>query len=202
MTTEFHTLEDSASGKNAHYVACKIQQQSVAYCACLHRQKVIDSGESVPGDWSACRDASRNSSCRALHMRHEEVVAGQALYFKPREQFAAEGIIWKSLDRKSGIKPGVLTMIKPGKQAGKTILGVLSSAVANSTYAAAVTAAAQEHPAQAPAPEKIDPPQPEAAAISGAKPQPAKPQLSMQPGESAMDFIRRLRASQSAVATA
>ena len=206
MTTENPTLDDSASGKNAHYVACKSQQQSVAYCACLRRQQVIESGESVPGDWSACREAARVNSCRALHMRHEEKVAGHALYFKPRELTVANSSGWQTIDRAlgmGGIKPGELTVISSGKQTGRSVLSALGTAVSSSTYAAAVTAAAQERAAKAAEPEKPDQPKPDTPAVSGAKPQPAKPQLTMLPGESAIDFIRRLRApQQSASATA
>lgn len=191
MTSETkYTLDDSASGKNAYYVNCKVQSQSVAYCACLNRQKIINT-EAYPADWSPCKDAARHKECKALEMRHEEMIAGHAMFFKPRS--VIQSIASVASAAVDYFRPMATTA--PAKKSDA--LSIIASGVGTSTYADAITAAAKDH--------KV--------AVSGAKPaaklppalpenvvmQPAKTaaKLVMQPGESLPDFLARLRAHSS-----
>jgi hypothetical protein len=77
---------DSAKVDNAYYLpGCEHRQHSPSYAACLFKITEIEAGR--PQDlWSECMPAIKGGSCRALGMRHEEQLAGQALYYHPRQQ--------------------------------------------------------------------------------------------------------------------
>ncbi|OAD82846.1 hypothetical protein ATN89_17330 [Comamonas thiooxydans] len=162
---------------------------------------MIDSSKPAPADWSACRDASRNASCRALHMRHEEKVAGHALYFVPREQIKVADAAF-TFHADAGMRKGEMTLtVLKSRDTSKSLSfeDSLTAAAAGSSYAEAVSKAAAAHKttpkpaiegARASAGSATPSPAPAAAA-------PLKPQVAVTPlpGESPLDFIARLRAA-------
>lgn len=186
-----HSIDDSASGKNAYYVECAHQGQKVAYCACLNRQKTLASRDTGhPGDWSECKTAKSRNQCRALDMREQELLQGRALFFIPRNslvrsQAASSG--WKATDKilSGGIKTGELLVIAGGS-GGRTAADVFFS-IPRATYADAVTKAATAHAEAKPRAPGV--------AISGAKPAPAPAKtLHLIPGETPAQMVARLRA--------
>lgn len=196
MTSETkYTLDDSASGKNAYYVNCKVQSQSVAYCACLNRQKIINT-EAYPADWSPCKDAARHKECKALAMRHEEMIAGHAMFFKPRS--VIQSIASVASAAVDYLRPMVTTTTAPAKKSDA--LSIIASGMGTSTYADAITAAAKDHKVAvsgAKPAAKLPPALPEKVALRPAK---TVEKLVMQPGESLPDFLARLRAHSSVTA--
>lgn len=76
----------SADGSlNSHCLRCAVTGQGMGYAACLWRQDVLSNvNAKTPADWNVCRESAASGSCVALRMRHEEVVAGKAIYFRER----------------------------------------------------------------------------------------------------------------------
>jgi hypothetical protein len=126
-----HTLEDSASGKNAHMLACNAIGQRMSYAACLNRIKVVQSDQRAPADWSVCKSALGCRQCPAKDMRDDEIEAGHALFFVAREDVqnaVAASRDWVS----SWDKPA------PKRRAAKTALDAAGDL---GTYSDAINAA-------------------------------------------------------------
>jgi hypothetical protein len=181
MTTTKTPLEASLSGKNAYYLGtCRHTEHNPAYCACLDKIRRIDAGERLGPDLARCADAIRLSTCQAKNMRQAEELAGEALYFIPRE----------SLNTSHNRVPpwsveGAGT--RPVKRAPPTPAPII---VAAGTYADAINAAMKEQPpaglvsAVAKTPEQLLPRIEEARA--------AKPPI--EPGETPIQYARRVAA--------
>lgn len=82
--------ERSASGtENAYYLpSCPHAGHRPAYCSCLDKIARRKKGRLV--DNPDCSAAIGNKSCPALAMRHEEELAGKAIYFISRKQLQEE----------------------------------------------------------------------------------------------------------------
>jgi len=80
------SISASADGKrNSFIFACEPTEQSMAYAACLWRQKVLETPNvKTPADWAGCSTAAAHGRCAALQMRKEEELAGRAIYFRDR----------------------------------------------------------------------------------------------------------------------
>lgn len=76
----------SAGGDNSYYVDCDHVQHKKAYCACLHiiaRHKEGMLGEDQHTD---CQNAILKGGCESQRMRAQEMKAGEALYYHPRQK--------------------------------------------------------------------------------------------------------------------
>jgi hypothetical protein len=80
-----HPLSASLSGKNAYYLGhCRITEHNPAYAACLDKMRLVKEGRAREV-WPACSEAIRLGTCQAVTMRQTEELAGEALYFLPRD---------------------------------------------------------------------------------------------------------------------
>lgn len=202
-----HLPAASAGGNNAYYLkGCDTVQRSPSYAACLFKIVEIEAGRET--DYNReCGVAIRSRQCRAVGMHQEEQLKGQALYFFPRKTAHLPmkvtgdfGVPITNLtdpaliprDRAPAQRSAPLSKPKPA-----AIPDVLD--LPKDGYAAAINAtiaAAPPAPAPAPAPAPVQAP---AAPVPQAKPAlaghvapAARPAL--QPGETPLQYARRLAA--------
>lgn len=86
MTEEvkFYPPAASAGGDNAFYLSgCDIVQRSPAYASCLFKMAELKAGRR-PEIYRDCHEAIEARRCKAVEMRQEEELKGQAIYFFPR----------------------------------------------------------------------------------------------------------------------
>lgn len=83
-----YTVDDSASGNNAYYVACSVVGQHAAYAACLSRLTQRKEGR-LSVSYAACSSAIGKKDCPAIEMRKQELAAGKAMFFINRIKLTA-----------------------------------------------------------------------------------------------------------------
>jgi hypothetical protein len=175
----------SRSGTNAYYFgSCSVVGHSPAYCVCLNKiEKVKTRAPDAP---SGCAEAISHGRCMADSMRQSEELQGQALYFIARETIAtglAKIPAW-SVETPEMCKHNPhVTPAAPARAA--TVI----AANTGGSYADAINAAVKELSA---APTPTPAPAPIAAAIAA---KPAAPRPPMNPGETPMQYARRLAAT-------
>lgn len=87
--SEVYPVSASATGKNAmHINGCHIVGQSQPYAACLKRIRDYVSGDPLES-MRDCTRAIGGTACRAWTMMQEEAKAGKALYFINRDKLQA-----------------------------------------------------------------------------------------------------------------
>lgn len=80
-----HPLSASEGGDNVYYLDhCAVVSHRPAYCVCLKRIKERKDGR-LESSASECSAAIGKKTCPAMGLLEEEVAAGKALYFIPRE---------------------------------------------------------------------------------------------------------------------
>lgn len=175
----------SADGKrNGFYHRCSIVGQSRPYAGCLAR---VDGGVNLDAD---CTTAIRQCNCPAMGMRQDEVVAGQAIFFQERNITPTTASrLWIESGGVERAKGYVKLFSSEGapESSGKVTQapgkpGIFSRMldVGTAAISAAINKAASPVPAE-PAPKQS---------------QPSRPvnKLTLLPGESPIDAIRRMKA--------
>lgn len=82
--TNFHPPSASASGDNAYYLqGCDTVGRSPAYASCLFKLDELKAGRRHE-IYRDCHAAIEARQCKAVGMREEEQLKGQAIYFLPR----------------------------------------------------------------------------------------------------------------------
>lgn len=80
-----YPVEASMSGKNAYYHFCHIRSAKQNYAVCLHILNATEEQRVKRDDFVDCQRACLRGDCEAKRMREEEIAAGRALYYTPRE---------------------------------------------------------------------------------------------------------------------
>lgn len=179
---EVYPVSASATGKNAtHINGCHIIGQSQPYAACLKRIREYVSGDPLE-TMRDCARAIGGPACRAWTMMQEEAKAGKALYFTNRDKLREYvGIIASDLPqaRVSDVRPKPLpsgTKVDSVQPTGVYKSPKPVSAPIAASYADAINIALAETLTPAPV-------------VNNA---PTRPP--MNPGETPLEYSRRLRA--------
>jgi len=224
MTEEikFYPPSASAGGDNAHYLSgCETVGRSPAYASCLFKISELKAGRR-PEIYRDCHNAIEARQCRAVDMREEEELKGQAIYFFPRRppQLLTLPL---SVAGDFGVRISNLTpphmipkdpkptssRFKPSVERTKPLtppkMDALDKELLNATsngFADAITSAVNELPKMEaitevtlPAKEPAKPApviEPKLAPVAAAQPV-ARP--AMLPGETPLQYARRLAAS-------
>lgn len=82
---KFYPPSASAGGENAHYLnGCDIVEHSPSYSSCLWKISEIQAGR-INELHKCCAPAINDGRCKAVGMKQEEELKGQALYYFPRQ---------------------------------------------------------------------------------------------------------------------
>ncbi|WKZ86378.1 hypothetical protein N5B55_05330 [Ralstonia pickettii] len=185
----FYPPSASASPSNAFYLrGCDVVQHRPAYCSCLAKIEARQHG-GLDSMYAGCSTAIGHKTCPALSMRSEEELAGKAIYFVNRDKlraFADEqaGQVTPSLSKvsESSLKPAPRPALK--RPAESSIFPTMADG-----YAAAINAGIAELNKRTPAPASV-PEQPKQVV--------SLPSMSPNPGESMVEFARRMAAQRAA----
>ena len=83
MTEKHVSLSDGWSGRNRHKIFCEMVSSYRHYGVCAHLIGAYDAGRLVPEDVQGdCANAMKHGNCKAVAMRNEEIEAGHAIYYK------------------------------------------------------------------------------------------------------------------------
>lgn len=183
----FYPPATSGSPSNAHYLAgCHIVQHRPAYCSCLAKIEARQHG-SLDNMFAGCSQAIVQKTCPALSMKQEEELAGKAIYFISREKLRAFTEQQSGLVSPEHSQPD--TTPKPIPSAPKRPASSIFP-TGGDGYAAAINAGLAELNSRTPAPAS-EPAQPKQVV--------SLPSLKPNPGESMIDFARRMAAQRAAV---
>lgn len=193
----------SRGGDNAFYLkGCPIVQHQPSYAACLFKIEEIEAGRPENVINKECECAIRGNGCPALNMRQDEQLAGQALYYFPR-QFIRNQVITNLTPaseipkptnfNKSRVKPALLSVPKKNDDVKD------DEPVQEDGYAAAINAALKEaaepvKPQPKPVPQKPAP-KPQPASTPTAPKAPPAPRPAMMAGETPLQYARRISAA-------
>jgi len=84
MTEKTYPVTASEGGDNTAFVRCRIYNASRHYAVCLRIINRKESGDAL--NWEVdCNRAIACGECPAVPMRDEELQAGRALYYTPRD---------------------------------------------------------------------------------------------------------------------
>lgn len=95
---EVRPASDSLSGVlNGYIFFCGVVEQQMYYPSCLCRLGALDAPDvKTPDDWNACKQGRKSNSCKAHHMRQEELLQNKAIYFRDRNVIHIEtGKEWR-----------------------------------------------------------------------------------------------------------
>lgn len=178
MSTEKLPPSASASGKNAYYLGvCRHVGGNPSYAACLDKIARIAKNDVVL--CRDCVDPVKHGTCQAKNMQQAEQLAGQALYFIPRDSIATSHNKIPAWSEESYQPPVPKVKATPAP----------APLIATGSYADAINAALK---AAAPAPTPA--PAAAVAVVASAAPVTPKPTPAMVPGETPIQFARRIAA--------
>lgn len=203
----------SAGGNNAYYLkGCEAVERSPSYAACLYKIGEIDAGrENVLHN--DCAGAHRTGKCAARGMREQEQLHGSALYFFPRGAPQATllpfkvagdfGVRITNLTDPALIPPdpkptGNRFSSRPLPPVKKADEFEITAGGQDDGYAAAITAAVAEMAVEPPKPVPAPPAPPKPAVVApppAPTPTPAAARPPLEPGETPLQYARRLAAS-------
>lgn len=206
-----HPLSASADGKrNTYSRRCEVIGQTMNYAACQWRNGVLSRNDiRTPVDWEPCRNAMRCGTCNAVNMREEEVLKGHSIYFRERASFG--GLLkeaartWLGMDywgkKKDPSERSTAVLLTPAaprpatkpaapapKPAARRSGDALDAMGDLGGYEDAISAAYTAAPAPAPVSAPVAAP-----LVSSAES--LIKRLPMLPGESPLEYSRRLRAA-------
>lgn len=173
---EVYPAAMSASGTNAHHVnGCPIVGQSQPYAACLKRIGDYEAGgalESMPD----CRRAIGGPACTAWKMREDETKAGKALFYVNRAKLQAFNGTVIITDRPAKAPEPITNNFWEGRPTPTPSKPAKApTAPLGGSYADAINATMQT--LSSPAPE----------------PQDSNTNPAMNPGETVIEYVRRLK---------
>ena len=191
---EVYPAGASALGINAYHIhACPVLGQSQPYCACLKRLDKFEAGEAFAlGEsetYSNCKRAWGGPACQAHTMRSEEHKAGKALYFVNREKLKAyNGLIASDRPQAPLVVPERVSTAQTTPTQPEVVKKPVASpqkpvATMQADYASAINAELQTLSTPAPVVQPSPP-------ASTERPK-------MNPGETPLEYIRRLKAQES-----
>lgn len=202
----------SAGGDNAFYLrGCDIVQRSPSYSSCLWKISEHEAGRTHPLH-ADCIPSIANKTCAAIHMRNEELLKGEALFYFPRQFIQNQIITNLTLPDEIPRMPGkrrvidVVTKSAPKEAPTAADREFDTPAPEEDSYAAAINAEMKklaETPA-ALAPKVVAPaPAPKvvaALAVNATPPElktliASRPVVMMLPNESPLQYARRVAAS-------
>lgn len=174
---ETYPVEASESGKNAFHInGCAIIGQSQPYAACLHRINHYNIGDLEAVNVPECIRAIGGPACRAWGMRNEELTKGKATYYVNRDKLNAYlGII--ATDRPAGHQITHQTHKRTKPTPTHEQVSQTPAEGSQGSYASVINAAMSELSTPAPV----------------VKTEPIKPKPSILPGESPLNYARRVR---------
>lgn len=178
-------IQESANGKtNAYYHLCNAVGCKRAYALCLHlieQQKAGTINSDLYGD---CDGYIAKKTCPAIKMSQEELIKGQAIYFIPRNEWVKDApssqtysIGYQPIQRELERKLPPPAPVRPMVDAGS-----FADAINTATQEATPRTVVQP-PRKA---EVVEPVIPEV------KPQPKAPREPMLPGETPLEYARRV----------
>jgi hypothetical protein len=170
-------IDKSADGTcNSYSFACDATGQRMFYAACLARIEKHRT-EGLGADLYACSKGIEHHRCPAKSMRSEEVNAGSAIYFQERKTVQI-----------SGVGEGYTPVVAP-KPVGDDVLSEIESAVTD--YSEVINRRIKMAALEV---KKFVAEQlaavPEAVKLAPSEPHQIRPP--MNPGESLLDYARRI----------
>lgn len=180
---EVYPPSASALGSNAHHITgCPVVGQSQPYCACLKRLEAFETGVmTTEGDsHHDCRRAWGGPRCAAYVMKNEEAVAGKALYYINRKKLQAFNGTVIVTDRPAKLVSPAVSDVRPTSAPTQPKPATAPVAPLTASYADAINATMQTLSSPAP--------------VVQAAPAETPTRPAMLPGESPLDYIRRIKA--------
>lgn len=173
---DIYPLEFSLKGNNTIYVNCEHRGCQQNYAICCNILKAREEGRRKSED--ACSREIDKNICEAKKMRAEEISAGHAIYYKPRQvappiqpvERQEKGSSYKIDYQSSSYRRGLgtyKTPVNPGPKVVKSVESLKSKPKEDVTdFSASISKALKEQMSapvvkQEPVAEKIEPPKQE-----------------------------------------
>jgi hypothetical protein len=193
----------SLGGNNAYYLDyCESGGCKPGYAVCLHKVKAVQEGR-LHAELGSCTTRIQSRTCPAMGLRDKELLEGRALYFIDRQKQLA----WWNEQVKLPVTSPFLDELKEASKATRKAAATKKAGPAPAAptyapvvdagggYAAAINAAMQETQPAPVAAKPTEPPKP----VEPPKAQPiATPSLKPAPGESMLEFAKRMREARAA----